>query len=83
MGSEQGQIHSGGGGGSWWVGPSSPFVVVGAGVALSLLAVLVVCWSPGIVHSLSFICCRCHSSVVVVIRLYCIVGIWHRSVGEG
>ena len=49
--------------GSWWAGPSSPFVVVGAGVALSSLAVLVVRWSPVVVRSLSFV--RCRSFVVV------------------
>ena len=40
--SERGAIRVREGDGSWWAGPSSPFVVVRAGVASSLLAVLVV-----------------------------------------
>ena len=44
------------GDGSWWAGPSSPFVVVRAGVASTLLAVVVVRRSsPGVVRSLSFV----------------------------
>ena len=53
--SERGAIRVRDGDGSW-AGPSSPFVVVRAGVALSLLAVLVVRRSsPVVVHSLSFV----------------------------
>ena len=45
--------------GSWWAGPSSPFVVVHAGVASALLAVVVVRRSsPGVVRSLSFVLVR-------------------------
>ena len=44
------------GDGIWWAGPSSPFVVVRAGVASSLLAVVVVRrLSAVVVRSLSFI----------------------------
>ena len=67
--------------GSWWAGPSSPFVVVGAGVALSSSAVLVVRWSPVVVRSLSFVLFR--HSFVSVVRLYCVVGAWRHSVGKG
>ena len=53
--------------GSWWAGPSSPVVVVGAGVALSSLAVLVVRWSPVVVRSMSFVLLR--NSFVSVVRV--------------
>ena len=54
--SEQGAIRVREGDGSWWSGPSSPFVVVCAGVASSLLAILVVRRSsPVVVRSLSFV----------------------------
>ena len=54
--SERGAIRVRDGDGSWWAGPSSPFVVVRAGVASSLLAVLVVRRStPVVVRSLSFV----------------------------
>ena len=44
------------GDGRWWEGPSSPFVVVHAGVASSLLAVIVVRRSSTVVvPSLSFL----------------------------
>ena len=43
----------------WWAGPSSPFVVVRAGVASTLSAVVVVRHSsPGVVRSLSFVLVR-------------------------
>ena len=56
---------------SWWAGPSSPFVVVRAGVASSLLSVV----RP----LLSFVRCRLF---LFVVRLFCVVGVWHRSFGE-
>ena len=62
--------------GSWWAGPSSPVVVVGAGVALSSSAVLVVRWSPVVVHSLSFVLFRHSFASVVGVRCSSVLCRW-------